>query len=175
MEVLQVVELDDMVYELALRQTLDPTENADLCAEIVSARGTFRTRLEKLDLAQYVDPFDRDAYNRQATVAENILFGTVSDDLLGVENLVKDDYMRRVLTETGLDTFLFDMGVELAETAIELFADLSPDNPFFEQLNFMSSDEMEEYPPILSRVSRGEFDKANEMARQKLCNAPSPS
>lgn len=168
LEVLQVVELDDMVYELALRQALDPNENAELCAEIVSARSTFRTRLEKLDLAQYVDPFDRDAYNGQATVAENILFGTVSDDLLGVENLVKDEHMRRVLADTGLDRFLFDMGIELAETAIELFADLSPDNPFFEQLNFMSSDEMEEYPQILSRIARGEFDKANEMARQKL-------
>ncbi len=94
--------------------------------------------------------------------------GVVSDELLGAENLVKDEHMRRVLADTGLDSFLFDMGIELAETAIELFADLSPDNPFFEQLNFMSADEMEEYPLILSRISRGEFDKANETARQKL-------
>lgn len=76
--------------------------------------------------------------------------------------------MRRILAETKLDAFLFDMGIELAKTAVELFADLSPDNPFFEQLNFISPYEIDEYPPILSKVKPGEFDKANEFAREKL-------
>ncbi len=167
-EVLRIVELDELVYELALRQTLDPSDHSELCAKIVSARGMFHDRLKKIELAEFVDLFDNERYARHATVAENILFGTASGDSQGAENLVKDAYMRRVLAETGLDEFLFDMGIELARTAIELFADLSPDNPFFEQLNFLSAYEIEEYPPILSRVAPGGFGSANELARQKM-------
>ena len=50
-----------------------------------------------------------------------------------------------VLKEVGLDETLYDMGLEIASNAIELFADLPPDNPLFQQLTFMTPEEIPDY------------------------------
>ena len=50
-----------------------------------------------------------------------------------------------MLKEVGLDETLYDMGLEIADNAIELFADLPPDNPFFQQLTFMTPEEIPDY------------------------------
>ena len=67
---------------------------------------------------------------------------------------------------------MFEMGMELAETAIELFADLSPDNPFFEQLNFMTPEQLEAYPPILGRAKELGFDGVTEADRLMILQLP---
>ncbi len=170
--VLEVVELDQMVFDLSLRQTLDPKKNEALCGRIVEARFQFRERLAKADLAQYVEPFDKQEYNSQATIAENLLFGTSSEGHFSTDKLASNDHIRSVLTETGLDNVLYDMGVELASTAIELFADLSPDNPFFEQLNFMTPDEIEDYQPVLARVTGVSFNDIRKTDKEMLLRLP---
>ncbi len=170
--VLKIVELDQMIFDLSLRQTLDPEEYPDLSARMVEARGLFRTRLEKADLARYVEPFDERLYNSQATIAENLLFGTSSHDMFTNDKLASNPHIKRVLGDTGLDRVLYKMGVELASTAIELFADLSPDNPFFEQLNFMAPDEIEDYQPVLARLTGIEFDDVIEADKDMLIRLP---
>ena len=44
-----------------------------------------------------------------------------------------------VLRKTGLDVDLQRMGLSIAETMVELFSGLSPDNPLFEQYSFISA------------------------------------
>ncbi len=170
--VLEIVELDNVVFDLALRQTLDPEKNTILCTKIVEARALFRDRLKKAELAQYVEPFDNKLYNSQSTIAENLLFGTSADDVFTTDKLSSNQHVRSVLSDTGLDRVLYDMGIELADTAIELFADLSPDNPFFEQLNFMSPDDIDEYQPIIARVAGLDFDDVTENDREMLLRLP---
>ena len=173
--VLQMMELDQSVYELAMRQKLDPAENEELCDKLLDARRLFAERLEGSGLDEFVEPFDPDAYNENATVAENLVFGTLpreqSDAPLGDE-LLDNDFVRGVLKRTGLAERFLEMGVELAETAIELFADLSPDNPFFEQLNFMRPEELELYPPVVSRARGRGFDKLSDEQRRMLMRLP---
>jgi putative ABC transport system ATP-binding protein len=170
--VLQIVELDQMIFDLALRQTLDPAENPDLCAKMVEARTLFRNRLEKADLARYVELFDEKLYNTQATIAENLLFGTSSNDMFTNDKLASNPHIQNILEETGLDKILYEMGIELASTAIELFADLSPDNPFFEQLNFMAPDEIEDYQPVVARLSGIAYDDVKQADREMLIRLP---
>ncbi|MEL6946314.1 MAG: ABC transporter transmembrane domain-containing protein [Pseudomonadota bacterium] len=171
--VLDIVELSETVNELAMRQQLDPEENEELCANLLALRLKFRERMDESDMAKLVEAWDWNAYNKQATLAENLLFGTpVNSADLQAENLVANTYLRSVLAEDGLDEALFDMGVELAETAIELFADLSPDNPFFEQLNFMSPEQLEAYPPVLARAKQNGFAGVTEGDRNLLLVLP---
>ena len=92
--------------------------------------------------------------------------------ILDPDNLASNDHMRAVLAQDGLDRELFDMGLELAETAIDLFSDLSPDNPFFEQLNFMTPEQLEAYPPILGRALEMGFDEVKEDDRAMLMMLP---
>lgn len=170
--VLKIVELDQVVFDLSLRQTLDPVAEEEMCNKIVEARVLFRDRLEHEDLAKYVELFDGKLYNSQATIAENLLFGTSSDGMFTADKLASNPHIRKVLEDSGLDKALYEMGVELASTAIELFADLSSDNPFFEQLNFMAPDEIDDYQPIMARVAGLEFDQVKEADKKMLLRLP---
>ncbi|MEL6734991.1 MAG: ABC transporter transmembrane domain-containing protein [Pseudomonadota bacterium] len=171
--ILDVVELTETVNELAMRQQLDPTTNQTLCDQLLDMRLKLRERINGSPMAKLVEVWDWNTYNKQATLAENLLFGTaVNGADLEAERLVQNAYLRSVLAEDGLDRALFDMGVELAETAIELFADLSPDNPFFEQLNFMSPEQLEAYPPILARAKQNGFAGVTDADRDLLLVLP---
>ena len=155
-----------------MRQTLNPETNPALCDKLVEARAIFRSRLADSELEQYVEPFDPDQYNEHATIAENLLFGTSTDDTFATQNLAANEYLGQILSQSKLDKQLYEMGIELAETAVELFADLSPDNPFFEQLNFMTPEQIEEYPPVLTRIKNQEFDAVSDLDKRMLISLP---
>ena len=170
---LELVELDDVVRQLALRQRLDADEHPDTTATILDMRRRFREAIEGTRLEGVVDTWEWEEFNAHATIAENLLYGAPRDpDALSARQLARDADVRRVLAEEGLDRAFFDMGVELAETAIELFADLSPDNPFFEQLNFMTPEQLEAYPPILARAREKGFEGTDETDRRMLIQLP---
>ena len=59
-----------------------------------------------------------------------------------------------MLAEQGLDDTLFDMGIEVARNAIELFSDLPPDHPFFQQLTFMNADDIPDYQKLLQKIDQ---------------------
>ncbi len=172
-DALELVELDETIYELAMRQMLSPKETPELCQTLIDIRQEFHQRIDGSPLSEMVEIWDRTTYNEHATIAENLLFGTVEEDAdFTADHLLDNDHLRTVLQSTKLDRDMFDMGVELAETAIELFADLSPDNPFFEQLNFMTPEQLEEYPPILGRAKQLGFDGVDETDRRMLLQLP---
>ena len=52
------------------------------------------------------------------------------------------------------------MGQQIATTVVELFSGLPEDHPFFEQLSFMSAEEMPDYEAVLSRTSGVDFERA---------------
>ena len=60
--------------------------------------------------------------------------------------------MQTVLAKTGLDKDLARMGLSIAETMVELFSGLSPDNPLFEQYSFISADELPNVRLLLQRL-----------------------
>ncbi len=172
-DVLEFVEMDETVYDFALRQKLSPDEHPDLTAKLVEMRARLRERIDGSELDDVVSTWDWETYNEHASIAENLMFGTPSDgEELTPERLAESEHLQKVLAEDGLDKVMFDMGVELAETAIELFADLSPDNPFFEQLNFMTPEQLESYPPILQRAREQGFDGVSETDRRMLLQLP---
>ena len=61
----------------------------------------------------------------------------------------------RCSTKTGLIEDLVDAGKQVAETMIELFADLSPDHEFFEQFSFISAKDLPDFAAILGRIGAG--------------------
>ena len=172
-EVLEIVELDETIYDLSMRQLLDPRLTPELCENLIGVRRILRDRIDGSDLEGLVEIWDRGKYNEHATIAENLLFGTITDsDGFNADRLVENHHLRDVLSKTGLDQDMFDMGLELAETAIDLFADLSHDNPFFEQLNFMTPEQLESYPPILGRAREMGFTAVSEADKRMLLQLP---
>ena len=176
-EVLEIVELDQTVYQFALRQLLNPAKHEDLCKKLLEVRGAFGSQLKDSSLADSIEVFRWGSYSEHATIAENLLFGTLvtndeEEEDLSLENLAANPYMQEILRQDNLDRALFEMGIELAETAIELFADLTPDNPFFEQLNFMTPEQLTAYPAILTRARQLGFDGVDESDRIMLIQLP---
>jgi putative ABC transport system ATP-binding protein len=57
------------------------------------------------------------------------------------------------------------MGLEIADQAIEIFSDLPPDHPFFQQLAFMTAEEIPTYQSLLQRLKGRPFDAVAEEDR----------
>src|SRR5580765_2350037 len=101
-ELLGVVDLEETIFELGLRSTADSRRSGMLAERVLHARTGMRERLRSLKIEDWVERFEPDKYNRQATLAENLLFGTPVGRTFDVENLAANTYVRRVLHDTGL-------------------------------------------------------------------------
>lgn len=168
MDALDIACLRDDIFDLGLRAAIDMQSHPQFAERVLEARMALRSQLKEPPLSQLVEGFDPDRYNNQATVAENILFGTATGPALMAEELPRNRYLLSILKERGLDGRLLEMGREIAETVIELFSGLDPDHPFFEQLSLMSADEIPDYQAVLGRVGPdgrgGEDDQAKLMS-----------
>ena len=71
-ELLQVVDLDGDVYSMGLRSTVDGFDDDQLLEQILTARKNLR-RLDKSDISNFVESFDKEVFNSNASVAENLL------------------------------------------------------------------------------------------------------
>ncbi len=151
-EVLQFVGMEDEIRSYGLRGTIDPETHPELCEQLVEARSAFRSRLKELKFDAFVEPFEPDTYNNQSTIGENLLFGTAIAPAFEPNQLSSNALVRTILREEGLEDVLFEMGKEVASTTVELFGDLSSDNPFFDQLNYMEPEDIPEYRVALARI-----------------------
>jgi putative ABC transport system ATP-binding protein len=169
-EILTAVDLDDDVYQLGLRGTISPATHPTIAEAILQARAALRERLSGPGadpaLAALVEPFDAARYNANATVAENLLFGTPVQPEFEADNMARNPHVLAILGKVGLTDDLISTGRHAAETMVELFRDLPPDHEFFAQFSFISSDDLPEFQSLLARISReGVAMSASDRAR----------
>ncbi|WP_275784488.1 ABC transporter transmembrane domain-containing protein [Pararhizobium gei] len=165
LSVLDTVQLSKDILDLALRSTVSPKDYPGLAQGIVEMRHALREELDEAGLRSLVVAFEPGAYNTEATVGENLLFGTATGPGLMGKAIGKNVYFRSVVRESGLDRIMFDMGYSIAENAVELFADLPADHPFFQQLTFMTADDIPEYQMLLQKLKGRGFEAASEDER----------
>ena len=171
-EVLKTVDLEETIFELGLRSAVDAGEHRGLAESALRARDAMRQRLAAPDTQGLVEQFDSERYNRNASLAENLLFGTPVGKALDIENLAHNEYMRRVLTETGLTDDLLKTGHKLAETMVELFSGLPPGHEFFERFSFIRQDDLPEVKAVLARVADAGLDETDQADRSMLLALP---
>lgn len=165
---LDAVVLSRDILDLGLRTTADLQRHQQLVERIVELRNALRVRLEKEKLTDLVVPFEPGAYNREATVGENLLFGAATGSALAGKALAANPYFLSVLKADGLDEVLYGMGLEIAEQAIELFSDLPPDHPFFQQLAFMTAEEIPTYQSLLQKLKGKPYESVAEADRAQI-------
>ncbi|RJG40736.1 ABC transporter ATP-binding protein [Mesorhizobium sp. DCY119] len=166
--VLDAVLLSRDILDLGLRSSVDGTRHTELAGRIVELRAALRSRLEQEGLSGLVVPFEPGAYNKEATIGENLLFGAAAGPQLADRALAANPYFASVLRQAGLDRTLYEMGLEIAEQAIELFADLPPDHPFFQQLAFMTPEEIPAYETLLQRLKNRPYEAVSESDRAMI-------
>lgn len=170
---LQMVGLDDEVYRLGLRGAIDPKERRDLAEAILRARTAFREHLKDDEhMADLIEVFDRSAYNTNATMGENLLFGNIVGEAFDMERLADNPYVLDVLEKVGLTKRILQIGYDTAATMVEIFADVPPDHELFQQYSFVSAEELGELQQWLTRVDRENLANASPEERSRIMSLP---
>jgi putative ABC transport system ATP-binding protein len=172
LEVLHAVDLDEAIFELGLRSAVDASHGEELRAHMLGAREAMHERLESLGIQDWVERFDPAHYNRNATLAENLLFGTPVGRTFDIDNLAANAYVRRVLQETGLTDDLLRIGHKVAETMVELFSGLPPGHEFFERFSFIRHEDLPQYKAMLARILESGLKGITEEDRGQLLGLP---
>lgn len=172
-EVLMAVDIEEDVFQLGLRGTINPKLHPTIAGRILEARQAFLRLLEKADgdLKTLIEPFHPDRYNANATLAENLLFGTPIRPEFDIDRLAENPAILAVLDRVGLTDDLVTAGRRVAEEMVEIFADLPPGHEFFEQFSFISSDDLPEFEALLQRINRPGAE-INAADRARLLTLP---
>jgi ABC-type multidrug transport system fused ATPase/permease subunit len=169
---LGMVDMDGDIYQLGLRGAIDPQARPELAEAILRGRRALRERLQDPSVAPLIELFDREKYNTNATMAENLLFGTPVGDTFDMEHLAQHPYMLSVLDKVGMTEAVLHVGYQLASAMVEMFADLPPDHELFQQFSFISADELPDVQGLLNRVDRERLGELNEEDRMVLLSLP---
>ncbi len=172
---LRAIEIADMsedVYQLGLRGSLDPAVKPDAAEKILEVRRALAERLREPAYHELVEAFDPELYNTNATLAENLIFGTPVGEAFDMEKLAENKYVLKVLDDATLTQDLLVRGHQLAATMIELFADLPPDHELFQRFSFISADDLPDYQAMVAQIDREKLDELGEEDRTRLLSLP---
>jgi CRP-like cAMP-binding protein/ABC-type iron transport system FetAB ATPase subunit len=172
LEVLPEVDMEEDVFQLGLRRIINPDENPELAEEILKVRSAVREKLQDPGLAEYVEVFDESKFNNNASIAENILFGTPVGETFAIETLGKNAFVREILEDVELGGKFLEMGRAMAALMVELFRDLPPGHEFFERFGFIDADDLPEFQTILNHVSNLGLEFITTEDRNRLEDLP---
>ena len=171
-DILEKVDLARDVYGFGLRGPINPQTRSDLVHRTLRAREQLTSRLSTENLHDLIEPYNPNKYNDNASLAENLLFGTIVTDDFDIETLGDHPYVIATLNEVGLEDQLLSIGFEAAALMLELFADAEPGDPLFEQYSFIKADLLPDYQTIVSKWSRGGAEGLTEQERGLLLAMP---
>ncbi|HEX6442341.1 MAG TPA: ABC transporter ATP-binding protein/permease [Stellaceae bacterium] len=171
-EVLERLDFEEDVYAFGLRWRIDPAERPELADRLIEARRALTRRLAEEDIIKLVETYDPERYNTNATVAENLLFGTPIGPAFDFDALADNTYVLGVLDKLELTDDLVEAGRQVAATMTEMFAGLPPGHEFFEQFSFINAHELPEFAAILAQIDRGGSKALPAEDRRKLLSLP---
>ena len=145
--------LDGFVYARGLTGRLDPAAQPRLAAAVVAARRTMRVALAAKGAERLVEPFDPDRYNHQANIGENILFGEPVGGAFAPLRFARHPYLRAVLEAEGLVRPLTEIGLSMARSTVEIFADLPNDHPLFDAYSLFQASERGYFEDLVVRLA----------------------
>ena len=171
-EVLARLDFEEDVYALGLRGRLDPAIHSQVAERLIEARKALAHKLVADDITKLVETYDLERYNSNATVAENVLFGTPIGPVFDFDSLADNAYLLLVLDQVGLTDDLVEIGQQVAATMTEMFAGLPPEHEFFEQFSFISANDLPEFAAILAAAESGGTKALPPEQRRKLLSLP---
>jgi putative ABC transport system ATP-binding protein len=171
-DILKAVEMDEEIYQFGLLSFVDQSQNTDLAERVMQARKQLRDKFKEPEFARLVEPFDHEKYNLNMTVSENLLFGTVYDDAIDLEQLIDYPAMQKVLKQNDLTEEFLNAGVKIAEIMLDLFSDVEPDSELFEQFSFIEADDLPEFNILLQESRQHGVQSLQKSDRRRLISLP---
>jgi putative ABC transport system ATP-binding protein len=170
--VLALLDFQQDVYSFGLRGQIDPTAQPQVAERLLEARRALSAKLVADDITKLVETYDLERYNSNATVAENLLFGTPIGPTFDFGSLAENRYVLRILDKVALTDDLVEAGRKVAAMMTEMFADLPPEHEFFEQFSFIGANELPEFAAILAAAENGGTRELSVAQRRKLLSLP---
>ena len=172
-DVLRMVDLERDLFQLGLYRVIEPNEHPGLVEGFLDARAQLRAMLaDDPSLATFVELFDPDSFNANASVARNMLFGTPLGPAFDYEGLAKNAFVRDILDRARLTKHFLEGGRTIASVMVELFRDLPPGHEFFEQYSFINHDDLPILQSILRRTEKTKLSDLGEEDRLLLLSLP---
>ena len=132
----------DDLYRFGLSMLSIVRHDTTAGMKMIAARKHLREHFSEKGLSGLVIPFSRGAYNDQATIAENLLFGVPHDESLIGPRLAAAPRFRTALAEIGLLDDLSGVGVEIARDLRDIFHDIPPGHALFRRFSLIGPDEV---------------------------------
>ncbi|MBY0610949.1 MAG: ATP-binding cassette domain-containing protein [Beijerinckiaceae bacterium] len=167
-EATKIVDFDDEIVGFGVNERFVDEPAPEEIDKLLHARMLLKERLAGNKKKKLVEPFDRAAYSHQATIAENILFGTPISDDFKFPVLAANETVRKALAAHQLDEILFETGKDIARTLVDLFADISGDDTMFRDVQLISPAQLPNYRLALKRVAKADFRHAAEADRVRF-------
>lgn len=120
--------------------------------KIVRIRKMFRNNFGE-DLHDYVEFFNQKDYHLNSSVIENITFGTATDKKFGYQFLPDNVKFRDFLHMKELLQPLLELGVELAEQAVDILGGIETVDIFFDN-SPVPADKLEECQNVLIHLKK---------------------
>ncbi|WP_342167267.1 ABC transporter transmembrane domain-containing protein [Methylobacterium sp. SD21] len=153
-DILTRLGLGDDLYRYGLGALSSVSHDSEVGQRVIGAREHLREHFERQGLAGLVIPFSRGAYNEQATLGENLLFGVPRDPALTEPlRLAALPPFRMALARARLLEDLDRMGVEIARNLSEIFKDVPPGHPLFRRFSLITPEMVPDYDARLTRLT----------------------
>lgn len=135
-ELLDVFGCTQDIYELGLGGRVMPPVSAQATERIITARRVVAAELARVKLGDLIEPFVLDRYNRNASIVENMIFGTRTSMRFDSATLLFEPYAHSILKAEALIEPLAEMGGRIVATVVEIFAGLPQGHALFERYSF---------------------------------------
>ena len=148
-EILDIADIAQDIYQLGLYSTIDPELHPELASRVLEAREQLREVFISDKNKNLVEILADDLYNVNLSVAENLFFGTPIESDPSYQSLMQNETVKSVLERSGLGKTLFGVGIQTARTISEIFSDVPDGSPLFERFSFVDAEQL----PILGKLS----------------------
>ena len=150
MQVLHVVGVDDVVARASLGEFFDPQvisekfTREDFEQELLNARAETQRRIESRKLTHLVSQFDPQSINPWSSIAENILFGMVTNEEYSHRRLAESDVFRQSLRDSGFYDRAVALGSQSVRALLRFKDNLPPSHPLVLQFALDNDDAVED-------------------------------
>ena len=159
LQMLTAVGLDADIYRLGLQSRFDPKMDDRLADSILSVRKNLAGRISSDPaLAGLVELWDRTSFNQSASLAENLFFAVPADPQIAMESVPDMPEIKAFLSSSGFDAKLEAIGLQIAETMLELFSNVSGDSGLLGNYSFITQEDLPEFERIV-RIAKSEAQR----------------